>query len=219
MELINLVASDGHELAAALALPAGKPRGGLVIIQDTYGIGGYICSVAAEYAALGYACIVPALYDRQQRGADFPRTPEGMAASQILRGRVVWPDVLADVEAARAHAVQYGRVGILGFCFGGSVAWLAAQKLNFAAASSYYGRDVPHWLDIKPQCPVICHFGEHDPMIPLEGVAKINPAFPDVPVHVYAAGHGFDHPDSGTDSKVIALARARTLELFRTHVG
>jgi len=219
MQTVELAAADGHRLAAVLALPESRPRGGLVIIQDTYGIGGYIRSVAADYAALGYACIVPALYDRQQRGADFPRTAEGMQASQVLRANVVWPDVLADVDAARAYVSQYGKVGIVGFCFGGSVVWYSAQRLPFAAASSYYGRDVPHWLDIKPVCPTICHFGERDPMIPLEGVNKINPAFPDVSVYVYSAGHGFDNPDSGTDPRVIALARARTLELIRGHVG
>ncbi len=216
--MISLKAADGHELAAVLHLPEGKPRGGLVIIQDTYGIGDYIRSVAADYAALGYASIVPALYDRQVRGANYPRTPEGMAESQIVRGRVVWPDILMDVEAARARVTEYGKVGIVGFCFGGSVVWYAAQRLPFAAASSYYGRDVPHWLDIKPLCPTICHFGAKDPMIPLEGVEKINPAFPEVPVYVYPAGHGFDNPATGTDAEVIALARARTLELFRTKI-
>lgn len=219
METIDLMAADGHRLAAVLAWPDDAPRGGLVIIQDTYGIGDYIRSVAADYAALGYACIVPALYDRQQRGADFPRTPEGMAESQVLRANVVWPDILADVEAARIHVAQYGKVGIVGFCFGGSVAWYCAQRLPLAAASSYYGRDVPHWLDIKPLCPTICHFGANDPMIPLDGVRKINPAFPDVPVHVYDAGHGFDNPDTGTDPEIIALARKRTLEVFRACLG
>ncbi len=219
MQTVELRAADGHRLAAVLALPEDAPRGGLVIIQDTYGIGDYIRSVAADYAALGYAAIVPALYDRQQRDADFPRTPEGMAASQILRAKVVWPDILADVDAARTRVAQYGKVGIVGFCFGGSVAWYCAQRLPLAAASSYYGRDVPHWLDIKPLCPTICHFGANDPMIPLDGVGKINPAFPDVPVHVYEAGHGFDNRHTGTDPRIIALARQRTLDLFREKIG
>lgn len=220
MDDIELTAKDRHRLAAAFALPEGKPRGGLVVIQDTYGIGGYIRSVCDWYAALGYACAAPALYDRQQRGADFPRTNEGMAASQILRGRVTWPDVLADVEAVRAHLSNYGKVGIVGFCFGGSVAWLAAQNLPFAAASSYYGRDVPHWLDQKPLCPTTCHFAESDPFIPLEGALKVRAQMPDIPVHIYAgAGHGFDNPDTGTSADTIALARARTVELFLIHVG
>lgn len=219
LQTLQLTAADGHRLDAALALPDGAPRGGLVVIQDTFGVGDYIRSVAADYAALGYAAIAPALYDRQQRGADFQRSPEGMQASQVLRGRVVWSEVAADVEAARAYVAHYGKVGIVGFCFGGSVVWHAAQRLPFAAASSYYGRDVPHWLDIKPLCPTICHFGEKDPMIPLEGVMKINPAFPDIPVYTYAAGHGFDHPDAGTDPAIIALARTRTLKLFQRYVG
>ena len=217
--MISLKAADGHELAAVLHLPEGNPRGGLVIIQDTYGIGDYIRSVAADYAALGYTCIVPALYDRQERGANYPRTEEGMEASQALRRAVVWPDILMDVEAARVRIAEYGKVGIVGFCFGGSVVWYAAQRLPFAAASSYYGRDVPHWLDLPPLCPTICHFGERDTMIPLEGVHKINPAMPQVPVHVYPAGHGFDNPATGTDPEVIALGRKRTLELFRAYVG
>lgn len=216
---VTLAAADEHILGAWEDIPE-TPRGGIVIIQDTYGIGKYMHSVAAWYSALGYACVAPALYDRQQRGADFPRTPEGMQASQVLRGKVTWPEVLMDVEAARVYLEQYGRVGIVGFCFGGSVAWLAAQNLQFAAASSYYGRDVPHWLDKKPLCPTICHFAETDHFIPIEGVLKTRAAMPDVPVHIYAgAGHGFDNPDSGTSADTISLARARTVELFAAHVG
>ena len=218
-QTLGLLAADGHRLDAAFAAPQGKPRGGLVVIQDTYGVGAYLRSVCADYAALGYACVAPALYDRQIRGADFPRTPEGMAESQIIRARVKWPEVLADVEAARLHVAKSGKVGIVGFCFGGSVAWLAAQNLPFGAASSYYGRDVPHWLDKKPLCPTICHFGETDPMIPLEGVYRAREQMPQVPIHIYEAGHGFDNPASGTKPDVIALARQRTLALFRENVG
>ncbi len=216
---LTLAAADEHIFGAWEHQPEGTPRGGLVIIHDTYGIGDYIRAVAAFYAAQGYACIVPALYDRQQRGADFPRTEAGMQASQVLRRALSWPQVLLDVDAARAHVSQFGNAGIVGFCLGGSVVWYCAQRLQFAAASSYYGRDVPHWLDLPPLCPMICHFGAHDPMIPLEGVEKIQEAMPDVPVYIYPAGHGFDNAATGTDPAVIALARARTMELFRAHVG
>lgn len=219
MDTVELVAADGHRLEAVFALPAGKPCGGIVVVQDTFGVGDYMRAVCGWYAALGYACAAPALYDRQQRGADFPRTPEGMAASQILRGRVVWADVLLDVDAARTHLAQYGKVCIVGFCFGGSVAWLAAQNLPFAAASSYYGRDVPLWLDAMPRCPAICHFAKNDPFIPLEEALRVRARMPDVPVYIYeGAGHGFDNPQTGASVDTIALARARTAELFRLSV-
>lgn len=220
METMELTASDGHRLSSVLAMPGGdKPRGGVVVVQDAFGVGDYIAGVCARFAGEGYAALAPALYDRQQRGARFGKSPEEMAAATRLRNNLDWNGVLADVEAARLHLAQYGKVGIVGYCAGGSVVWLAAQELTFDAASSYYGKDVPDWLDAPPQCPLILHFGERDHLIPMDRVAEVRKVFPDIPVYTYDAGHAFDNPDTGFDPAHAARAQQRTLALFREHVG
>ena len=129
--------------------------------------------------------------------------------------RFVWSDVLLDVEAARARVATAGRVGVIGYCVGGSVAWLAARSLDFAAASSYYGKDVVDFLDRAPKCPTILHFGDQDRLIPLGDVEKIRAAFPHIPNYVYHAGHGFD----GNTPEVATIARRRTMDLFRATIG
>ena len=139
-------------------------------------------------------------------------------AARLRRG-LQWDDVLKDVRAARSHLAGYGRCGIIGFCMGGSVAWLAASMPGFAAAVSYYGKDVPDWLDNRPLCPVILHFGEDDRLIPMEGVRAVSAAYPDVPVYTYPAGHAFDNPANNCDPDLVALARQRSLDLLRKHVG
>jgi carboxymethylenebutenolidase len=216
---ITLTAGDGHRLQAYSALPSGRPRGGLVVIHEFLGLTDYIASVCLDYAAQGYAVAAPALYDRQEPGAQFDRQPDAMERAARLRRGLQWDDVLKDVDAARAHLAEYGGCGIIGFCMGGSVAWLAASTPGFAAAISYYGKDVPDWLDRKPLCPVILHFGDQDKLIPLAGVQAISAAYPEVPVHLYAAGHAFDNPANQCDPAIIAQARARSLEHLRKHVG
>ena len=218
-ERISLAANDGHKLGAYLTAPAEKPRGGLVVIHEFLGITPYILSVCAAYAADGYVTIAPALYDRQAPGEHLDPTPENIARATEMRKRLDWDEVIADVDAARAHVARFGKCGIIGFCMGGSVAWLAASRPGFAAAVSYYGKDVPDWLDKKPLCPVVLHFGETDELIPLSGVDKIRAAYPALPVHVYPAGHAFDNPAKGVDPAIPALARARSLALLRAQLG
>ena len=214
-QMIEVTASDGHRLAAFVATPASKPRGGMVVIQTAFGVDAYLRGVCEAYAREGYVAIAPALYDRQRRGAVFEHTPEGGAAAGKLRNAFVWSDVLKDVEAARARVQTFGKVGIVGYCVGGSIVWLAAQSLAFAAGSSYYGKDVVDFLDDAPKCPVLLHFGDQDRLIPLADVEKINAAFPEIPNYVYSAGHGFDN----NNPEAARVARARTLNLFRKFVG
>ncbi len=218
-ECIELTAPDGHVLRAWLTMPVEKARGGLVVIHEFLGVTPYILSVCAAYAADGYAVVAPALYDRQEAGAIFEATPEDFARATQLRQRLVWGEVMADVTAARNYLAPFGKCGIIGFCLGGSVAWLAASHPGFAASVSYYGKDVPDWLDKKPLCPVILHFGETDNLIPLTGVENIRAAYPHLPVHVYPAGHAFDNPDKAVDPAISASARQRSLALLRAHVG
>ncbi len=217
---VEVTASDGHKLAAYLATPAGKPRGGLVVIQEVFGVTPYIQSVCDAYAADGYLSIAPWLYDRQQRGAVF--APENHDQARKLREKFVWDDVVKDVAAAAARVGEAGKVGIVGFCVGGSVAWLAASRLNLAAASSYYGRDIAGWIGKEnPRCPIVVHYGRTDSSIPLADVDRVIAAYPQLPIHIYDdAGHAFDNftrPSYVPDAA--KAGRERTLSLFRQHIG
>jgi carboxymethylenebutenolidase len=208
-----LTASDGHRFDAHFAMPKGRARGGLVVVQEAFGVNGYVKGVCERFAAEGYAALAPALYDRQERNAVFDsHDSESLAQARKLRAGLVWTDVLKDMAASVERLREFGRVGVVGYCVGGSVAWLAALELDIAAASSYYGRDVVDFLDRAPRCPVLLHFGERDHLIPLEDVQKIGKVHP---VYVYPAGHGFDREDS----EAARLARQRTLEHFERHVA
>lgn len=216
----NIKAADGHELQAWLAMPMGMPLGGLVVIQEAFGLSSYVRSVCESFATDGYAVIAPALYDRQERGAAFDgHDPEVIAQGRKLRGGLVWKDVLADVAAAIEGVSYAGKVGIVGYCVGGSVAWLAAQSLPVTAAVGYYGRDIVDHLEPAPKCPVMLHFGERDHLIPLADVERIRAAYPAIPNHVYPVAHGFDGLRAPGDEPAAKLARSRTLELFRKYVG
>jgi carboxymethylenebutenolidase len=213
--MIEIAAEGGHRLAAYLASPADPPRGGLVVIQTAFGLDDHLRGVCHSYAADGYVAIAPALYDRQQRNAVFAHDAQGGPAAQKLRNGLVMDDVLRDVEAARRRVAGAGKVGVVGFCVGGSIAWLAANALNFAAAACYYGKDIVDSLDKAPRCPAILHFGDQDPLIPASDVEKIRVAFPDIPNFVYHAGHGFD----ANSPEAARPARTRTLQLLRQYVG
>jgi carboxymethylenebutenolidase len=216
---IQLTAADGHVLDAYMAVPNEIPRGALVVIQDAFGLGHYIRSVCDAYCADGYITVAPALYDRQQRGAVFDHSPESHKAAARCRAALNWDHVLADVEATIARVSATGAVGILGFCVGGSVAWLTAASLPVAAAACYYGKDIVDWLDRRPRCPAILHFGDSDHLISLSDIETIRRACPNLPTYLYPAGHGFDGVGKGHHAASAALARNRTLEFFRTHIG
>lgn len=219
-EFTKISAADGHALDAWLALPGSKPRGGLVVVQEAFGLSAYVRSVCDSFAADGYAAIAPALYDRQRRGAAYDgHSPEEIKHARALRAGMVWKDVLADVSAAIERVRYAGRVGIVGYCVGGSVAWLAAQSLPVAAAVGYYGRDIVDHLQPAPKCPVMLHFGERDHLIPLADVERIRAAYPEIPNYVYPVAHGFDGLRAPGDEQPAALARRRTLELLHQHVG
>ena len=218
---VRLRAADGHEFDAAFARPAGTARGGLVVIQEAFGVTPYIRDVCRRFAGLGYASIAPCLYDRQQRGfVGSPGDPESGPRAASLRKGLVWADVMADVNAAIDAVMPYGRVGIVGYCMGGSVAWLAALEGRVVAASGYYGRDVVDFLDRRPRCPTILHYGTQDHLIPVADAERVRAAATGAAIYVYEAGHGFDCPTRPSFVEDAAtLAQARTLGLFRTHIG
>lgn len=218
-QMIELTASDGHGLQAYRADPAGAPRAGVVVIQEIFGVNPHIREVADRYAAEGYLAIAPALFDRVRPGVELGYDEEAIAEGRDLAFSMN-PDVpVRDVEAAVAAAAGAGKVGVVGYCWGGSLTFLAACKLDVAAASSYYGGQIVSALerepDLAPAAPLIMHFGEQDAGIPLSDVERIRRAFPDVPIHMYDAGHGFNCDHRGSYDEVSSrTARDRTLALF-----
>ena len=219
--MIELSASDGFRLAAYRAEPQGTARGGLVVVQEIFGVNSHIRSVCDGYAADGYLAIAPALFDRQEKGVEL-----GYTAADIARGREykanASPDAaMLDVDAARAAVAAAGKAGIVGYCWGGLITWLAACRLKgFACAMPYYGGGILEAAGEQPRCPVIVHFGERDHVIPVAGVRAFGEAHPDVGVYVYAADHGFNCDQRGSyDPAAATLARQRTLDFLRRHVG
>ncbi len=225
-ETIRLTAADGHEFDAYRADPEGDARGGVVVIQEIFGVNGHIRDVADGFARDGYLAVAPALYDRFERGVELDYTPENIEIGREFKaqGNENLDSVMADVEAARAAASGAGqgnnKVGITGYCWGGFVVWAAACRLGFDAAASYYGGGVIDLKDETPTCPIILHFGREDDSIPLADVDAISAAHPDVPVHLYDAGHGFNCDRRGSyHEESAALARERTLQLFKENLG
>jgi carboxymethylenebutenolidase len=221
-ETLRLVAEDGHHLDAYRATPVGAPRGGLVIVQEIFGVNSHIRRVADGFAVDGYVALAPALFDRAERGVSIGYTPEDIERGRGIRGRIQLDDMVKDVSAAVKELARSGlTVGVVGYCLGGTLAWLAATRIpGLAAAVGYYGGGIAAAVGEKPRCPVMLHFGETDASIPREQYEAVAAAHPSVPVHIYPAGHGFNcderasfHPESA------ALARRRTLEFLRRHLG
>jgi carboxymethylenebutenolidase len=218
---IELTAADGHRFAAYRAEPAGKPRGALVVIQEIFGVNSHIRGVADGFAADGYLALAPALFDRTERGVDI-----GYSQPEIDRGRAVMQkvpldDALKDVAASITAVAAAGKVGIVGYCWGGTVAWVAGAKLDgLACAVSYYGGGVAANATLAPKCPVMFHFGETDHAISMEAVAQVRTAQPGQTFHIYPAGHGFNCEQRGSyHAESAKLARTRTLEFLRRYVG
>jgi carboxymethylenebutenolidase len=218
---IDLTASDGHRLQAYEALPHGEVRGGIVVVQEIFGVNGHIRRVADGYAKDGYRVIAPALFDRVRPGIELGYTDADVAKGRAIREQVGFEQALADVTAALTVLREAGKVGIVGYCWGGTVAWLAAARIDgFAAVSSYYGGGIGKFAGEKPRCAARCHFGEKDHAIPLGEVDSVRKANPGVEVFLYPAGHGFNCDERASyEPASAALARARSLELFRAHVG
>jgi len=215
--------SDGAEIGVYHVQSEGERRGGLVLVQEIFGITEHIRDLAEEYAADGYEVLAPALFDREHPGFEADYSGDGLARGVEL-ARVLHPiDLsLADVQTCVNALSDKGRVFVVGYCYGGSIAWFAATRLEgVAAASSYYGSQVPAAAGEVPKVPVILHFGRHDQGIPMEGVEKVIAAkHPNATVYIYEAGHGFnsdrrkDYHEPSSD-----LAKERTLDLFRANGG
>jgi carboxymethylenebutenolidase len=215
---IKSTAADGFEFGAYHAQPTGTRRGGVIVIQEIFGIDQYVRADVERWAALGFEAVAPSMYDRVKPGLDVGHDEAGMAEAFAAVRQAKPEDALADLAACIGFLKPKGPVFVVGYCYGGAMTWQAAGRLDgLAAASSYYGGGVAGAADLTPKCPTICHFGRKDGHIPADEVkAAITAAQPQVPVYIYEnSGHGFNNdgrPDSDPDDA--ALARKRTLELF-----
>lgn len=221
-EFITLTAADGHKFDCYKADPAGAPKGGLVVIQEIFGVNSHVREVADGFAKDGYAVLAPALFDRAEKNFEVGYKPEDIAKGRDTRAKVPWDDAVKDVAAtvAALKAAKVGKIGSVGYCWGGSMSWLAATRVGVDASVCYYGGQIAMYNGETPKNPVMMHFGENDHGIPMADVEKIRAAHPDAEVFLYPAGHGFNcdhrgdfHPDSAK------LARSRTLAFFAKHVG
>lgn len=220
---IQLQSSDGHTLQAYAAEPTGRPRGAVVVVQEIFGINSHIRQVADGYAADGYLAIAPALFDRVQAGYETGYQPADVQAGVAVKNQISNEQALADVQAAieACAARGAGKVGVVGYCWGGTIAWLAAaQATGLAAAVAYYGGGVPDLIDQTPKVPVMLHFGETDQSIPVEKARSVAARHPTVETYFYPAGHGFNCDQRGSFHEPSAKqARERTLKFLGRWVG
>ena len=220
--MIELKAADGHKLAAYRAEPAGKARGAVVVIQEIFGVNSHIKSVADGYAKDGYLAIAPAMFDRVQRGYDTGYSQPEIQAGIAIMQKLDWKQAMLDVDAAVTEAKKAGKVGIVGYCYGGTVSWVSAARASgLACAAPYYGGGMPGFINEKPKVPTMCHFGELDQSPTLEQSRAIAKAHPEITAHFYpGAGHGFNCDQRGSyHAESAKLARQRSLEFFRKHLG
>jgi carboxymethylenebutenolidase len=219
-EFTTIMARDGHEFQAYLAAPTGKPRGAVVVLQEIFGVNSHIRSVTDGFAAQGYTDIAPALFDRVRRGIELGYGPEDRQQAIGYMQQIKIDSALKDVGAASVVVKNSGRVGVVGYCWGGKLAYLAACDLPVACAVVYYGK-IADQLDKKPKHPVMYHFGSLDKSIPLSDVEKIKAARPEGTLFLYeGADHGFNcdqRPSYNPDAA--ALARQRTLDFFARYLA
>lgn len=217
---IKLTASDGHILNAWRTGPEDATRG-LVVVQEIFGVNHHIRNVCERFAAHGFAVVAPALFDRVGPGIELGYTPDDITRGVDIRAKVPEAGTMADIEAA-VHALAGKAVGIVGYCWGGTISWWGATRTrHFKAASCWYGGGIAATRTQTPHCPVQMHFGDQDGSIPMKDVEAIRTAQPGVAIYVYAgAGHGFGCDERGSFNKQAAdLAQTRTLDFFAAHLG
>jgi len=221
-ETVRLKASDGHELDAYVSRPSQMPVAGLVVIQEAFGVNRHIRAVADGYAKDGFLTVAPALFDRIQRnvelGYEAADLQKGIALARQSSPSVAVTDVAAALEYLRKHTAK--QCGVIGYCFGGTVAWLAATRLDPGAAVGYYGGYISHFGQENPRCPVMLHFGTLDKHIPREDIDRVQTAHPEVQVFWYEADHGFNcDARAAYNAAAAKQARERSLEFLEKHLG
>lgn len=221
-ETITLSAGDGHSLSAYRATPDGDAKASLVVIQEIFGVNIHIREVCDGFAADGYDALAPCMFDRIEPGIELGYTPDDVGIGRGHMQKLDWANTMFDVAAAIAEqSSRPGKTGLVGYCWGGTVAWLAACRDSLDCSVGYYGGAIGNFIDENPACPTLLHFGDQDQAIPVESVEKIKAAHGDVSVHRYAgAGHGFNCDRRGSyHADSAALARQRTLAFFAEHLG
>ena len=221
-ETVTLTAThDGFLFTALHAAPQGARKGGVIVIQEIFGLDRYVREDVARWAALGFEVLAPSMFDRQEKGFTAEHDPAGFETG-VKYAMANCPDnALGVLQAWIDVLAPHGPVFMVGYCYGGTMTWLAASRLKgLSAGSSYYGSQVAGMARFDLSCPVIVHLGRKDGHIPADAVkAAVEAAHPEVAVHIYeASGHGFNNdgrPDS--DLADAALARARTLALFQAN--
>jgi len=216
MPIVQLTAADGHVLDAYRVEPEGVPRGALIVVQEIFGVNAHIRAVASRFAAAGYVTIAPAIFDRVERGIELGYDEPGFTRGRALVQQLSLEGLLADIEASRLALANVGSPSLVGYCYGGSVAWVAAAKLSgLGCAISYYGSRIQNYEELTPLVPVMMHVGRSDASFPLERVHGVAAKHPNtVTVHEYDAGHGFncDHRrDFNPDAAAVALQRSLAL--------
>lgn len=220
-ETVNLKASDGHEFGAYVARPQGTPIGGLVVVQEIFGVNQHIRSVADGYARDGFLAVAPALFDRFERGVELSYSGEDMKRAMSFIPKLDMEAAVRDSAATLAYVREQSgkKSGVIGYCFGGTIAWLAATRLGADAAVGYYGGRIGAFVEEQPKCPVMLHFGEKDQHIPKSEVDKIQAAHPEVQVFWYDADHGFNcDARASYDAPSAKLARERSLAFLKEHL-
>jgi carboxymethylenebutenolidase len=219
-DFTTLMARDGHEFRAWLAAPKGPSKGAVVVLQEIFGVNSHIRAVTDSFAAEGYVAIAPSLFDRVRRGIETGYSDKEMQEGRGYVMQLKQEETLKDTAAAIAIVKHAGRVGTVGYCWGGKMSYLAACDLPIACAVSYYGGGITQLLDKKPRCPVMYHYGERDKHITPDDVAKVKAAHPEGLFYIYPADHGFNCDQRGSyDAPSAALARTRTLEFFGQHLA
>ena len=219
--MIDLHTADGATIGAYKAIPSGPSKGGVVVVQEIFGVNHHIKSIADRFAAAGYTALAPALFDRAERGLELSYDAAGMKRGMEVVTKIPQEQHLASVLAAIDALAPEGPVGIVGFCLGGTLAYAAAANSDrLGAAVGFYGGGIAKMVGAKPHCPIELHFGEKDDHIPVSDVDAIKAARPEIPVHTYPAGHGFNCDERGSYDKPSAdAAWARTMAFLSETLG
>jgi carboxymethylenebutenolidase len=219
---ITLTADDGHSFSAYEAKPEGEPRAGLVLIQEIFGVNPHIRAVADGYAEEGFHVVSPALFDRAEPGVELAYGKADSERGVALRGQISLEQTLIDVHAAVEAVRASGKVGMVGYCWGGSLAWFSAARVpGLSATVGYYGSMIAANVGETPRCPVMLHFGEADGGIPMKDVDRVraatDPAI--VQIFTYPAGHAFNREgEAPYNAHCAMLARMRSLRFLAEHL-
>ena len=218
----SLTAADSHKLGAYRADPAGKPKGGIVVIQEIFGVNHHIRAVCDRFAGDGYVAVAPALFDRMTRNFESGYSPAEIEKARSYIAKPDWDAMLRDTDAALKEIQSVGPIAIVGFCMGGTIAFLSAARLSgWKCAIAYYGGRIVAFADERPKCPVQMHFGENDQSIPMTDVEIIKQKRPECEIYVYkGAGHGFHCDERGSFHQPSAtLAWERAQAFLKKHMA